>query len=309
MAKVSVIVPCHNEEEVLPLFYAAITEKAAEFISDEFEFIFVDDGSKDKTLSILREYSAADERVRYISFSRNFGKEAGMFAGLEAAKGDYIVLMDADLQHPPEYIGQMLENLKSGEYDCVGMYRVERHEGLRGFLSKKFFALIRHTSKIDLVDGATDFQMMTSQVRDAVLSLSEYNRFTKGILSWVGFRRLWLPYEDANRAAGETKWSFMGLFRYSLDGITGFSAAPLNVASVIGFIFCLAAFIFIVVIVVKTLIWGDPVAGFPTLACLILLVGGIQLLCMGILGQYMSKTYLETKRRPLFIIKETEKKK
>ncbi len=304
----SVVVPCYNEEAVLMNFYdTTLTE--VDKLKDEldYEFVFVDDGSKDKTLSILRELAWMDKRVKYISFSRNFGKEAGIYAGLRAAKGDYVVLMDADLQHPPRYIPEMYEKLKAQNADSVAMKRVDREgEGrIRAFFSKRFFGLMRRLGGNNLPEGATDFRLMSRQFVDAVLSLSEYNRFTKGIFGWVGFDTIWMSYKNEERAAGESKWSMKGLISYSIDGLVAFSTKPLTICSVIGFFFCVVAFIMMCWFVLKTLIWGDPVAGFPTLISIVLLMGGLQLLFLGILGQYFAKAYMEIKGRPVYIAKES----
>ncbi len=307
MKRISVVVPCYNEEEAVPLFYAACAEALAG-LPAEAEWWFVDDGSDDGTLSRLKDLRERDARVHYISFSRNFGKEAAMYAGLEAAVGDYVAVMDADLQDPPSFLGKMLEELETGAYDCVATRRVSRkgEPPLRSFFARRFYHLINHISKTEVVDGARDFRLMTRRMVDAVLSLKEVSRFSKGIFSWVGFKTKWLEYENVQRAAGETKWSFWRLLLYSLDGIIGFSTAPLAIASVMGLAFCLLAFVLILFFFIKTIIWGDPVAGFPAMICIILLLGGIQLFCIGILGQYLSKTYLESKRRPLYITREKE---
>lgn len=305
----SILVPCYNEEESLPLFYDAIV-KIAEGMTDlKHEFIFINDGSRDNTLNIAKEYHKKDSRVRFISFSRNFGKEAAIYAGLEASRGDYVVLLDADLQHPPEYIPRMYELIVREGYDSVAMRRVSRagEKKIRSFFSRSFYKVINRISNTNIEEGATDYRMMTRQMVDAVLSLQEYHRFTKGIFSWVGFETKWLEYENVERQAGETKWSFKGLVRYSLEGITAFSTAPLTWASVFGILFCFLAFLTGIFVVLKTLIWGDPVAGFPTLICTVLLIGGIQLLTMGIQGQYIAKSYTEIKKRPVYLIKETEK--
>lgn len=304
----SVLVPCYNEEESLPLFYDAITKIASEMKAVRFEFIFMNDGSKDRTLEILKERHRKDERVRFISFSRNFGKEAAIYAGLNASRGDYVVLLDADLQHPPEYIPEMYRLITEEGYDSVAMRRVSRagEKKFRSFFSGCFYRVINKISNTNIKEGATDYRMMTRQMVDAVLSLREYHRFTKGIFSWVGFETKWLEYENVERQAGETKWSFKSLVRYSLEGITAFSTAPLTWASVFGVVFCFMAFFMAVLVVIKTIIWGDPVAGFPTLICVVLFIGGIQLLTMGIQGQYMAKTYTEIKNRPVYLIKETE---
>lgn len=312
MERISVIVPCYNEQESLPLFYEEITRVAGEMALKHdltFEFLFVNDGSKDKTLELLRELSAADERVRYISFSRNFGKEAAMFAGLENAVGDYVVILDADLQHPPKYIPQMYEYVSSGEYDCASTRRISRkgEPKMLSFFARKFYKVINKISQTEIVDGAQDFRFMTRGMVDAILAMPEYNRFSKGIFSWVGFHTKYIEVENVERVAGTTKWNFWKLFMYSLEGIFAFSTAPLAIASFLGVAFCIIAFIIILAVVIKTLIWGDPVVGFPTLICAIFFMGGIQLFCIGILGQYLSKTYLESKRRPIYIVKETEK--
>lgn len=272
-----------------------------------FEFIFVNDGSKDKTLELLRAYAAEDPRVRYISFSRNFGKEAAMYAGLKNAKGDYAAVMDADMQDPPTLLPEMYELLQGGEYDSVATRRVNRkgEPPIRSFFARCFYKIISKISDADIVDGARDFRLMKRKMVDAIIAMGEYNRFSKGIFGWVGFRTKWLPYENVERVAGETKWSFWKLFLYSMEGIVAFSTAPLVIASVMGMLFCLISLVWMVIIVAKTLFWGDPVAGFPTLACLLLLIGGSIQLSLGILGQYMAKTYLETKHRPIYIIGET----
>lgn len=303
----SIVVPCYNEEVVLAAFYDAIT-KIAEQISDKVtcEFLFIDDGSKDGTLSLIKEYAAKDERVHYIAFSRNFGKEAGIYAGLQNAIGDYVVVMDADLQHPPEYIPEMLQNIQSGEYDSVAMRRLDRkgEKRIKAWFSKQFYKLNQKISGVDIPEGATDYRMMRRTMVDAVLSLNEVNRFTKGIFTWVGFRTLWIPYHNVERPAGESKWSFWGLVKYSLNGIVAFSTVPLAIASVLGAICCVISLLMVLFYVLKTLIIGDPVAGFPTLITVILFLGGVQLLMIGILGQYLSKTYMEVKHRPMYIARE-----
>lgn len=307
MKKLSVVVPCMNEEEAVPLFYEAFLRETAG-MPVAFEFVFVDDGSTDGTLSIFRELSEKDERVHYVSFSRNFGKESAMFAGMENATGDYIAIMDVDLQDPPALLPDMLRGIEEEGYDCVATRRVTRkgEPKIRSFFARAFYRLINRISKTEIVDGARDFRLMTRQMVDAILRLREVSRFSKGIFSWVGFRTKWLEYENIERVAGETKWSFWKLLLYSIDGIIGFSTAPLAIASVVGVLFCVVAFVLILYFFIKTLVWGDPVAGFPATICIILLLGGIQLFCVGILGQYLSKTYLECKRRPIYI--EREKK-
>lgn len=312
MSLISIVVPCYNEEAVLPLFYQEILrvmdQMHTEHSSLSFELLFIDDGSKDRTLSILRDLSVSDERVRYISFSRNFGKEAGMFAGLENAKGDYVVIMDADLQHPPAFLPQMYNYVKDGEYDCATTRRVSRkgESRIRSAFARSFYKIMNKISQTEIVDGAQDFRFMTRQMVDSILSMREYNRFSKGIFSWVGFKVRYIEYENVERAAGTTAWSFWGLFRYSLEGIFAFSTAPLALASLLGILSCLVAFIMCIVIIIKTLAFGEPVAGFPTIMCVMFLLGGLQLFCIGILGQYLSKTYLESKSRPIYLTRETE---
>ena len=305
MKKISVVVPCYNEEEALPLFYDTILKETAE-MAVEWEFVFVDDGSRDGTLAGLRALHEKDGRVHYVSFSRNFGKESAMYAGLEAATGDYVAIMDVDLQDPPALLPEMLRGLEEEGCDCVATRRVTRkgEPPIRSWFARAFYKLMGKISRTEIVDGARDFRLMTRQMVDAILSLKEYSRFSKGIFSWVGFQTKWLEYENIERSAGETKWSFWKLLIYSIDGIIGFSTMPLAIASVAGGIFCLIAFLLLAYFFVKALIWGDPVAGFPATICIILLLGGIQLFCIGILGQYLSKTYLETKHRPIYITKE-----
>lgn len=308
MEKISIIVPCYNEEEAMPIFYEEICKVAKKMKKVDFEFIFVNDGSKDHTLDVARELHKKDERVRYVSFSRNFGKEAGMYAGLEAARGDYVAIMDVDLQDPPALIEEMYEILKNEDYDCVASRRVSRkgEPPIRSFFARCYYKLINKISKTEIVDGARDFRLMTRQMVDSILELKEYNRYSKGIFSWVGYKTKWLEYENVERVAGTTKWSFWKLFLYSLESIVAFSTVPLSIAAVMGILFCLIAFILIIVIIVKTLTVGDPVAGWPSMVCIIFFVSGIQLFCLGIIGQYLAKTYLEVKNRPIYIVKETE---
>ncbi len=308
MKKISLVVPCYNEEEVIKIFYAEIQKIKKDFKNVTFEIIFVNDGSKDKTLELMRELSKNDD-VRYVSFSRNFGKEAAMYAGLEASTGDYIAIMDADLQDPPALLKEMYEILESGEYDSVATRRVTRkgEPVIRSFFARLYYKLINKISKTEIVDGARDFRLMTRQMVNSVLSLKEYNRFSKGIFSWVGYRTKWLEYENVERAAGETKWSFWKLFLYSLESIVAFSTVPLSIASVMGILFCFVAFIIIVFVIVRTLMYGDPTSGWPSMVCIMFFIGGVQLLCLGIMGQYLSKTYLEVKKRPIYIVQETEK--
>ncbi len=306
----TIVVPCYNEQEALPLFYQAIIEmeKNGELAPVDLEFVFVDDGSRDNTLEVFRGLSEQDSRIHYVSFSRNFGKEAGIYAGLEKSTGDYVVIMDADLQDPPAMLPEMLSYIGTGEYDCVATRRVDRkgEPPIRSWFARKFYRLMNKISNADIVDGARDYQMMTRKVVDAILSMKEYNRFSKGIFGWVGFKRKWLEFENVERVAGETKWSFWKLFIYAIDGIVAFSTAPLIMASIFGLIMCLVAFIFIIVIIVRTLTFGDPTNGWPSMVCIILLVSGIQLLCMGVLGEYLAKAYLETKNRPIYLVQEEE---
>lgn len=308
MALITIVVPCYNEEQALPLFYQEITRVAQEMAPVDFEFLFVDDGSKDNTLPVLRSLAEADKRVRFLSFSRNFGKEAGMLAGLQHAKGDFVALMDADLQDPPSLLPELYHAVTQEGYDCAATRRTTRQgePPIRSFFARQFYRLINRISDADIVDGARDYRLMRRSVVNAILSLGEYNRFSKGIFGWVGFRTKWVPYENVERVAGETKWSFWKLFRYSLEGIVGFSTVPLAMASVLGVVLCLAAAVAILVIVVKTLLFGDPVGGWPSMMCAILFLGGVQLLSIGILGQYLAKTYLETKKRPVYLVRETE---
>lgn len=317
MTLISVVVPCYNEEESLPLFLSALAD-VARTMRDEYaadvEAILVDDGSSDGTLALMKHASAggagspyAPLRIHWISFSRNFGKEAGILAGLEHARGDYVALMDADMQDPPSLLPQMYDILLEENYDNVATRRVNRdgEPPIRSLFARMFYKLINHISKADIVDGARDFRLMKRPMVDAILSMREYNRFSKGIFGWVGFKTKWLPYVNVERVAGETKWSFFSLLLYSIDGIVAFSTVPLSIASVMGILLCFAALIGVIFIVVKTLAFGDPVEGWPSLACLITLLGGIQLLCLGIMGQYLAKTYLETKHRPLYIVRES----
>lgn len=308
LERISVVVPCYNEQEALPIFYEEITKVAASLNQLQFEFIFINDGSKDNTLDILKKLRIRDDRVHYISFSRNFGKEAAIYAGLKKSRGDYVVLMDADLQDPPELISEMYASIKDEGYDSVATRRITR-EGepkIRSFFAKCFYHIINKISKTEFVDGARDYRLMKRQMVDAILEMSEYNRFTKGIFGWVGFDVKWLEYVNVQRVAGESKWSFWKLLIYSFEGIVAFSTVPLALASIFGFIFCFIALLMIVIIILRTLIWGNPTTGWPSLVCIICLIGGVQMLCIGILGQYLAKTYLETKRRPIFIVKEEE---
>ncbi len=306
---ISIVISCYNEEESIPLFYQEIIKVAKEMANVNFEFLFINDGSRDKTLEILRNLSKKDKRVRYISFSRNFGKEAAMFAGLEHSKGDYVTLMDADLQDPPSLLPKMFKIIKEEGYDSVGTRRVTRkgEPPIRSFFARMFYKLINKMSKVEMVDGARDYRLMSRQVVDSIISLQEYNRYSKGLFSFVGYETKWLEYENVERVAGETKWSFWKLFKYAIEGIVAFTTVPLTIATFMGILLFLIAIVFIFIILFKTLVFGDPVSGWPSLACIILFCSGIQLLCLGIIGEYLSKTYLETKKRPIYIIKETEK--
>ena len=307
MDKISIIVPCYCEEQVLPVFYREIEKTRLAMPEVEFEYVFVNDGSADRTLALLRELADKDSRVKYLSFSRNFGKEAAMFAGMDYASGDYIVIMDADLQDTPSLLPQMYREVSSGACDCVATRRVTRAgEGkIRSWFARRFYHIINKISDTEIVDGARDYRMMTRQMVDSILALKEYNRFSKGIFSWVGYETKWLEYENIQRAAGETKWSFWKLFLYSIEGIVAFSTVPLAISSVVGLVFCLLSFVGIILTIVRQLVWGMSAYGWSSLVCIILLVGGIQLLSIGILGQYLSKTYMECKQRPIYIVKET----
>ena len=306
--KISIIVPCYNEEEMIELYYKEMQKVMKKLEKTEFELIFINDGSTDKTLDILRKLSK-NKDVRYISFSRNFGKEAGIYAGLKYATGDYVGLMDVDLQDPPEMLIEMYNTLEEKEYDCVATRRVSR-EGeppIRSFFARLYYKIINKISKTEIVDGARDFRLMTRQMVDSILEVTEYNRFSKGIFSWVGYKTKWLEYKNVERVAGTSKWSFWKLFLYSLESIVAFSTVPLSIASVFGILFCLVAIFIILLIVIRTLVFGDPTSGWPSMVCIMFFIGGVQLLCTGIIGQYLSKTYLEVKHRPVFIVKETEK--
>lgn len=308
MKKIAIVVPCYNEQEAIPYFYEEVN-KVSNTMRDktEFEFLFVNDGSKDDTLKVLRELSKKDERVKYISFSRNFGKESAMYAGLKEATGDYVAIMDADLQDPPALLPEMFDTLEKGEYDCIATRRVTRkgESKIRSFFARLFYKIMNLISNTEVVDGARDFRLMSRQMVNAILEIGEYNRFSKGIFGFVGFNTKWLEYENIERVAGKTKWSFWKLLLYALDGFTAFSTKPLNISTFVGILFCLISLIMIIFIICKTLIFGDPVGGWPSLACIVLFVGGVQLFCTGIMGEYLSKTYLEVKNRPIYIVKET----
>lgn len=304
----SVIIPCMNEAEALPIYYTTMCETITALPELEFEFWFIDDGSRDRTLTILKELRRNDDRVHYVSFSRNFGKEAGIYAGLQHAGGDYVVIMDVDLQDPPALLHDMYAAIRDEGYDQAAARRVSRtgEPPVRSFFARMFYKLINRISDADIVDGARDYRFMRREVADSILSLGEYNRFSKGIFGWVGFHTKWIAFENVTRSAGETKWSFWKLFRYSIEGIVAFSTAPLALASLLGLVFCLLSFIGVLFIFFRALLFGDPVSGWPSTLCIITLLGGIQLLCMGIMGMYLSKTYLETKHRPIYIVREKE---
>ena len=310
MKTVSIVVPCYNEEESIPVFYKEV-DKVTEKMSDraKFEFIFINDGSKDKSLEEMRKLAKEDKRVRYISFSRNFGKEAGMYAGLEAATGDYITTMDVDLQDPPELLEEMFNTLEEGKYDCCATRSTNRkgYGFFRKIFTKWFYSIIGKISKTEMVPGARDFRLMTRQMVDAILSMKEYNRYSKGLFSFVGFETKWIEFNITDRVKGKSKFNFWKLFSYAIEGIVAFSTAPLAFAALVGVLFTFVAFIMILVIIIKTLAWGDPVGGWPSMVCIMFFVGGVQLFCTGIIGEYLAKTYLETKQRPIYIVKETEK--
>ena len=308
---ISLVVPSYNEEEALPFFYKEASRVAAQMKASHgavFEFIFIDDGSKDGTLRVARALHDQDPRVRYVSFSRNFGKEAAIYAGLQAARGDYVATLDADLQDPPALLPQMLDALQTGDYDCAATRRTTRagEPPVRSWFTRRFYQLINRLSDTEIVDGARDYRLMSRKMVDAVLAMAEYNRFNKRIFSWVGFQTKWFDYENIERVAGKTKWNFWSLFRYSIEGIVGFSTAPLIVAAGAGVVFCVAAFIGILFVVVRALLFSDPTAGWPSLVCIMLLCSGVQLFCLGIVGEYLAKTYLEVKHRPIYITRETE---
>ncbi|HEM5300457.1 TPA: glycosyltransferase family 2 protein [Streptococcus suis] len=303
---ISVIVPCFNEEEAIPYFYDAM-EKVRKEVGEQFEYIFVNDGSKDRTLTVLRQLSGQDRAVRYLSFSRNFGKEAALYAGLQAAQGELVTVMDVDLQDPPEMLMEMKAMLDGNpDLDCVGTRRVSRdgEPPIRSFFARLFYKLMNKISQVEVVDGARDFRLMRRHMVDAILSVSEYNRFSKGIFAWVGFETEYLPYENVERVAGETSWSFWKLLSYSIEGIINFSDTPLNIASYTGFFTFLLSLVLMVFVVFKTLVFGDPTIGWPSTICIILFLGGLQLMTIGILGKYLAKVFLETKKRPIYIVKE-----
>ncbi|MBE6006099.1 MAG: glycosyltransferase family 2 protein [Sarcina sp.] len=306
---ISIIVPCYNEEESLRLFHDAV-KKTEETMPDcRFEILLINDGSRDRTLEVMRELAAEDPDVSYYSFSRNFGKEAAMYAGFCHVKGDYAAVMDADLQDPPDLLPQMYQILKSGEYDSVAARRVDRagEPPVRSWFARRFYSLINKISDADIVDGARDFRLMKREMVEAVLAMGETNRFSKGIFGWIGFRTYWMPYENVERVAGQTKWNFWGLFSYALDGIVNFSRVPLDIASWFGILMTIISFLAILFIVLRKLLFGDPVAGWASTACIITFIGGIQLLCLGIIGKYLATVYSEVKKRPHFIISESNR--
>lgn len=306
MDRLSIVVPCYNEEAGLARFYAE-TSAVCAGLDTQVEFIFVDDGSRDGTLAEIKTLAERDGRVRWLALSRNFGKEAALFAGLEHARGDYVAVMDADLQDPPGLLPELLDVVRGGGYDCAAVRRVDRkgEPPIRSWFARQFYKIINKMSKTEIVDGARDYRLMTRQMADAVLRVTEYNRFSKGIFSWVGFRTKWVETVNVERAAGESKWSFFKLLVYALDGITAFSTAPLAIASVLGLVFCLIAFVAIIFVIVRQLLWGGSAFGWPSLVCIILFLAGIQLFCVGIVGQYLAKTYLEVKGRPIYLLRDS----
>lgn len=307
MSKICIVIPCYNEQEMIPLLYQTLDETAASLPKHEFEFLMVDDGSKDKTMDEIREIAKRDSRVKYISFSRNFGKEGAIYAGLQNSDGDLTVIMDADLQDPPALLGEMIDAIENEGYDSVATRRVTRkgEPPIRSAFARAFYRLMNRMSDVDLVDGARDYRLMNREFVNAILEMKEYNRFSKGIFGWVGFKTKWLEYENVERAAGETKWSFWKLFKYAISGIVSFTTVPLQIASGLGVLFSLAAFVLIVIVAIRKIAFGDPVQGWASTMCVIMLIGGIQLLSIGILGQYLSKMYLEVKDRPIYICSST----
>ena len=305
--KITAVVPCYNEQEALGLFYEELNRVTAEMRDCEFEILFVNDGSKDRTLELRKELAEKDGRVKYISFSRNFGKEAAIYAGLEHASGDLVAIMDADLQDPPRLLPEMYRAVTEEGYDSVATRRVTRkgEPPIRSFFARMFYRLMNKMCKTEVVDGARDFRLMTRPFVDSLLSMKEYNRFSKGLFGWVGFRTKWIEFENVERVAGETKWSFWKLLLYAIDGMVAFSTMPLSVAALIGILMCVIAAISIIFIIVRQLCFGGSAFGWPSMVCIMIFIGGVQLLCMGIMGQYLAKTYLEVKNRPIYICKET----
>lgn len=305
---ISIIVPCFNEQEVIPIFFNEL-EKTRKKLNTDFEYIFIDDGSTDGTLDVIRSLSKEKNYVRFISFSRNFGKESALYAGLKASNGSLVTVMDADLQDPPELLPQMIELIETTDVDCVGTRRLNRkgEPPIRSLFAKTFYKLINKISDTEMIDGVRDYRLMTRQMVDSILELKEYNRFSKGIFSWVGYKTIYISYENKERTKGKSSWTFWSLFKYSIDGIINFSETPLNIASVFGVISCVFSTIAMIFIIIRYLIQGDPAVGWASIVTIILFLGGIQLLGIGILGKYISKIFLETKNRPIFIVKETEK--
>ena len=308
MSKISVVVPCYNEEQTILLFYSEICKVMDEMAPIQFEILLIDDGCKDSSLQLMKSLQEQDKRIRYISFSRNFGKEAALYAGLKNAVGDYVAIMDVDLQDPPELLRQMYKHICHDGYDCVATRRVDRkgESKIRSFFARRFYSLMNRISQTEIVSGARDYRLMTRQMVDAVLEMGEYNRFSKGIFSWVGFNTKWLEYKNVERAGGTTKWSFFKLLLYSFEGIISFSTVPLAIATIIGLVLFLLFFVFIVFVVVRRIIFGDPIQGWASTICIVLFIGGSQMLTTGILGAYFSKMYLEVKKRPIFVIKEVD---
>lgn len=304
---ISIIVPCHNEQEALPFFYKEFTKLTASMNNEPFELLLVDDGSKDATLSLIKKFASKDNRIKYIAFSRNFGKEAAIWAGLQHATSDYVAIMDADLQDPPGLLPEMYKAVTQEGFDSAATRRVSRkgEPPIRSWFARKFYKLMHKIAQTELVDGARDYRLMNRKFVNALLSMQEYNRFTKGLYGWVGFKTKWIEFENVERIAGETKWSFWKLLFYAIEGIVAFSTMPLTIATVIGLICCLCAFGGVGFVVIRKLLFGDPIQGWASTVSILLFIGGVQLLCTGILGQYLAKTYLETKHRPIYIIDKT----
>lgn len=309
--KISIVVPCYNEEEAIPYFYKELTNVFGKMKSYDYELVMIDDGSNDETLNVIRKYAEEDKKIKYYSFSRNFGKEAAMYAGFCNATGEFVAVMDVDLQDPPSLLPEMIEILKSGEYDSVATRRVDRNgePPIRSWFSKKFYKIINKISDADIVDGARDFRLMRRSMVNAIIAMEENNRFSKGIFGWIGFKTYWLPFENVERIAGETKWDFWKLFKYAVDGIVNFSEVPLSIASGFGMLMTFLSFLFIVFIIIRRLFFGDPVAGWASTICVIIFIGGLQLFSIGIMGQYVAKNYTESKKRPHYIISETNQEK
>lgn len=307
MDLITLIIPCYNEQESLPLLYSELVKVSQQMSEQNFEFLFVNDGSRDRTLDILKELAQKDERVKYISFSRNFGKESAMYAGLDNARGDYVAFMDADMQDPPALLPEMYKAVTEEGYDSVATRRVTRkgEPPIRSFFARMFYRIMNKISDTDIVDGARDFRLMNCKFVDALLQMKEYNRFSKGLFGWVGYKTKWIEFENVERVAGETKWSFWSLFKYSIEGILAFTTAPLVIASVLGILLCFLAFVFIVFIIVRKICFNNSVNGWASMVCIISLLGGLQLFAIGVVGQYLAKLYLEIKNRPIYLIGET----